>query len=96
MGNNKLFKGDRMRLTKGSIMRTPEPSGPHNGYATGVLLYRKGNKWYYSLTSPHDETGRSSQVSSGQPDVLSLTVLRKVLLTITQQERSSDEEGNIL
>ena len=46
-----------MRLTKGSIMRTPEPSGPHNGYAYGVLLYRKGSKWYYSLTSPHDETG---------------------------------------
>ena len=46
-----------MRLTKGSIMQTPEPSGPHNGYATGVLLYRKGSKWYYSLTSPHDETG---------------------------------------
>ena len=22
-----------------------------------VLLYRKGNKWYYALTSPHDETG---------------------------------------
>ena len=46
-----------MRLTKGSIMRTPEPAGPHNGYAYGVLLYRKGSKWYYSLTSPHDETG---------------------------------------
>jgi len=46
-----------MRLTKGSIMMTPEPSGPHNGYAYGVLLYRKGNKWYYSLTSPHDVTG---------------------------------------
>lgn len=46
-----------MRLTKGSMMRTPKPSGPHNGYATGVLLYRKGNKWYYSLTSPHDVTG---------------------------------------
>ena len=57
MGSNKLFKGDRMRLTKGSIMRTPKPRGPHKGYATGVLLYRKGNKWYYSLTSPHDETG---------------------------------------
>jgi len=46
-----------MRLTKGSIMRTPKPAGPWNGYATGVLLYRKGNRWYYSLTSPHDETG---------------------------------------
>ena len=57
MGSNKSVKGIRMRLTKGSIMRTPEPAGPHNGYAYGVLLYRKGNKWYYSLTSPHDETG---------------------------------------
>ena len=46
-----------MRLTKGSIMMTPEPSGPHKAYATGVLLYRKGSKWYYALTSPHDETG---------------------------------------
>ena len=57
MGSNKSVKDIIMRLTKGSIMRTPEPSGPHNGYATGVLLYRKGSKWYYSLTSPHDETG---------------------------------------
>ena len=57
MGSNKSVKDIIMRLTKGSIMQTPEPSGPHNGYATGVLLYRKGNKWYYSLTSPHDETG---------------------------------------
>ena len=46
-----------MRLTKGSIIRTPERSGPWNGYAIGVLLYRKGSKWYYALTSPHDETG---------------------------------------
>lgn len=47
-----------MRLTKGSIMRTPEPAGKWNAHAYGVLLYRKGNKWYYSLTSPHDETGK--------------------------------------
>lgn len=46
-----------MRLTKGSIMCSPKPSGPWNGVAVGVLLYRKGAKWYYSLTSPHDETG---------------------------------------
>ena len=57
MGSNKSVKGIGMRLTKGSIMRTPEPSGPWMGYAYGVLLYRKGSKWYYSLTSPHDETG---------------------------------------
>ena len=57
MGSNKSVKGDKMRLTKGSMIRTPEPSGPWNAHATGILLYRKGSKWYYSLTSPHDETG---------------------------------------
>lgn len=57
MGSNKSVKGIRMRLTKGSILCSPKPSGPWNGVAVGVLLYRKGAKWYYSLTSPHDETG---------------------------------------
>jgi len=46
-----------MRLTKGSLIRTPEPSGPWNAHAIGVLLYRKGSKWYYALTSPHNDTG---------------------------------------
>lgn len=46
-----------MRLTKGSIVCSPKPSGKWNGVAVGVLLYRKGTKWYYALTSPHDETG---------------------------------------
>ena len=27
----------------------------YNVYA--VLLYRKGNRWYFSLTSPHNKTG---------------------------------------
>jgi len=58
MGSNKSVKDIIMRLTKGSIMRTPEPAGKWNAHAYGVLLYRKGNKWYYSLTSPHDETGQ--------------------------------------
>ena len=57
MGSNKSVKGDKMRLTKGSMLQTPEPAGPWNAHATGVLLYRKGCKWYYALTSPHDETG---------------------------------------
>ena len=72
-----------MRLTKGSIMMTPEPSGPHKGYATGVLLYRKGNKWYYSLTSPHDETGEivtSIQSAARQLGLPSQLPMRKFQL----------------
>lgn len=44
-----------MRLTKGSMLIHVSPITGNR--ACGVLLYRKGCKWYYSLTSPHNETG---------------------------------------
>ena len=46
-----------MRLTKGSMLINNDfrRGKGYNVYA--ILLYRKGYKWYFSLTSPHNNTG---------------------------------------
>ena len=46
-----------MRLTKGSMLINSDfrRGKGYNVYA--ILLYRKGCKWYFSLTSPHNKTG---------------------------------------
>ena len=45
-----------MRLTKGSIMKSSRV-GKHGLPAIGILLYSKGQNWYYALTSPRHEDG---------------------------------------
>ena len=46
-----------MRLTKGSMMINSDSRRDKGYNVYAVLLYRKGNRWYFSLTSPHNKTG---------------------------------------
>lgn len=46
-----------MRLTKGSMMINNDFRRERGDNIVGILLYRKGPRWYFSLTSPHNETG---------------------------------------
>ena len=46
-----------MRLTKGSMLINKDFRRDKGENVVGILLYRKGYKWYFSLTSAHKETG---------------------------------------
>ena len=46
-----------MRLTKGSMLINKDSRRDEGANVVGILLYRKGYRWYFSLTSPHNETG---------------------------------------
>ena len=46
-----------MRLTKGSMLINKDSRRDKGANVVGILLYRKGCRWYFSLTSPHNETG---------------------------------------
>ena len=46
-----------MRLTKGSMLINNDFRRERGDNIVGILLYRKGPRWYFSLTSPHNETG---------------------------------------
>jgi len=45
-----------MRLKRGSMVISSKV-GKHGLPAIGVLLYSKGQDWYYALTSPRHEDG---------------------------------------
>ena len=45
-----------MRLTKGSLLINNDSRRARGFNVYAVLLYRKGTRWYFTLTSPHNES----------------------------------------